>query len=99
MHLLSSKYKCVESYLNAIELEYQNIDNKSLQEARMNISVRYHEGFDVNGNMSHLHPLDEVQENINQWTKQILLGPDEASWKVHSTNVACAHMCINFEES
>ena len=99
VHLLSGKHKCVENYLNAIELEYQNIDNISLQEVRMNISVRYHEGNDVKGNAFPLHPLDEVQENVNQWTKRILLGPDEASWKGHSPNVACAHMCINFEES
>ena len=45
-----------------------------------------------------MHPLDEVQENINQWTKRILLGPDEDSWRQHSSNVACSHMCINFEE-
>ena len=56
----------------------------------MNISVRYHEGADVKGNAFLLHPLDEVQENVNQWAKRILLGPDEASWKAHSPNVACA---------
>ena len=27
------------------------------------------------------------------------MGPDEVSWKVHSPNVACAHMCVNFEDS
>ena len=96
VHLLSGKHKCVENYLNAIELEYRNIDNISLQEVRMNISVRYHEGNDAKGNAYPLHPLDEVQENVNQWTKRILLGPEEASWKGHSPNVACAHMCINF---
>ena len=65
----------------------------------MNISCRYHEGVDRNGNSFPLHPLDEVQENINCWTKIILLGPDEVSWKIHSPNVACAHMCVNYEES
>ena len=41
-----SKYKCVENYLNTIELEYKTIDNITLQEVRMNLSVRYHEGND-----------------------------------------------------
>ena len=99
MHLMSGKHKCVENYLNAIELEYKTINNTALQEIRMNISVRYHEGKDKAGNPFPLHPLDEVQENINQWTKRILMGPDEVSWVSHSPNVASAHMCINFEES
>ena len=65
----------------------------------MNICVRYHEGKDKAGDPFPLHPLDKVQENINQWKKRILMGPDEVSWVSHSPNVACAHMCINFEES
>ena len=96
---MSGKHKCVENYLNAIELEYKAIDNIALQEIRMNISVHYHANKDKSGYMFPLHPLDEVQENINQWTKRILLGPDETSWKAHSPNVAAAHMCINFEET
>ena len=99
VHLMSAKHKCVENYLNAIELEYKTIDNITLQEVRMNISVRYHEGTDKSGFVFPMHPLDEMQENINQWTKKILLGPDEVSWVAHSPNVASAHMCINFEES
>ena len=94
MHLLVRKHKCVENYLDAIDLEYKNIDNITLQEIRMNVSCRYHEGVDRNGNVFPLHPLDEVQENNNCWTKRILLG----SWKMHSPNVACAHMCLNYEE-
>ena len=98
VHLMSGKHKCVENYLNAIELEYKSIDNIALQEIRMNISVRYHADIDKTGHIFPLHPLDEVQENINQWTKRILLGPGETSWRSHSPNVASAHMCINFEE-
>ena len=97
VHLMSGKHKCVENYLNAIDLEYGVIDNISLQEVRMNTSVRYHEGKDKRGELYPMHPLDEVQENINQWTKRILLGPDEDSWRQHSPNIACSHMCINFE--
>ena len=98
VHLMSGKHKCVENYLNAIELEYKSIDNIALQEIRMNISVRYNADKDKTGHIFPLHPLDEVQENINQWTKRILLGPGETSWRSHSQNVASAHMCINFEE-
>ena len=99
VHLLVGKYKCVENYLNAIDLEYKTVDNITLQEIRMNVSCRYHEGNDRYGNRYPLHPLDEVQENVNLWTKKILLGPDEMSWRLHSPNVACAHMCVNHEES
>ena len=45
----------------------------------MNISVHYHANKDKSGYLFPLHPLDEVQENINQWTKRILLGSDETS--------------------
>ena len=99
VHLLSGKYKCVENYLTGMETEYKKISNTTLQEIRMNICCRYHSGRDLRGNVFPLHPLDEVQENVNAWTKRILLGPDELSWKVHSPNVACAHICVNFEES
>lgn len=58
----------------------------------MNICCRYHFGRDLRSNIFPLHTLDEVQENVNDWTKIIILGPDEISWQVHSPNVACAHM-------
>ena len=32
VHLLVGKHKCVENYLNAIELEYKTVDNITLQE-------------------------------------------------------------------
>ena len=99
VHLLSGKHKCVENYLTGMETEYQEISNTTLQEIRMNISCRYHAGCDSKENQFPQHPLDEVQENVNAWTERILLGPDEISWKVHSPNVACAHMCVDFEAS
>ena len=99
VHLLSGKHKCVENYLTSMETEVKKVTNKTLQEIRMNISCRYHAGCDSRGHPYPQHPLDEVQENVNLWTKKILLGPDAISWKLHSPNVACAHMCVNFEES
>ena len=99
VHLLVGKHKCVENYLNAIDLEYKKIDNVTLQEIRMNISCRYHTGCDKRGYIFPMHPLDEVQENVNLWTKRILLGSDELSWRLHSPNVAAAHMCVNHEET
>ena len=36
-------------------------------------------------------------ENINGWTKRLLLGLDENSWKIHSPNLMCAHRSNNFE--
>ena len=57
---MSVKHTCVESYLNAIELEYNTIDNIMLQEVRINISVRYHEGNNKAGFVYLMHPLDEL---------------------------------------
>ena len=93
------KHKCVENYLNAIDLEYKKIDNITLQEIRMNISCRYHTGCDKRGKQFPMHPLDEVQKNVNLWTKRILLGSDKLSWRLNSPNVAAAHMCVNHEET
>ena len=75
--MLLGKHTCVENYLTGIETEYGRVSNTSLQEIRMNISCRYHEGKDRMGNEFPQHPLDEVQENINAWTKRILLGPTQ----------------------
>jgi len=85
--------------LNAIKLEYKNIDNISLQNVRINISGRYHEVNDIYGNLFPPHPLNGVEERIHRWIKPILLGLDDTSWKVRRPNVTCAHMCINFEET
>ena len=97
--MISGKHKCVKNYLNAIKLEYKTINNTALQDICTNISVRYHEGNDKAGYAFPLHPLDEVHENINHWTKIILMGPDEVSWVAHIPNVTSAYMCLNFEES
>ena len=99
VQLLSGKHKCVENCLTGMETEYKRISNATLQEICMNISCRYHEGYDRRVNSFPQHPLDEVQEDVNFWTKRILLGPDELSWEVHIPSVVCAYMCFNFEES
>ena len=79
VHLLVGKHKCVENYLDVIDLKYINVHNKSLQEIRMNISCRYHEGYNRKVHVYPLHPLNEVQENINCWTKLILIGLNEVA--------------------
>ena len=50
MYLLYCKHKRGENYLNAIKLEYENIDNISLQNVRIHLSGRCHEGKDTHGN-------------------------------------------------
>ena len=74
---MSGKHKCVEYYLNTIELEYSNIENVTLQEVMLNTSVRYYEDKNNRGLFYLLYHLDEVQENIHQWSNRILLGPHE----------------------
>ena len=64
----------------------------------MNIRVDCHAGNYKRGKSYILHPLDEVQERIDQWKKRVLLCLNEDSWKNHSSNVTSVHMCVNFEE-
>ena len=64
---------------------------------RVNYSVRHRNGNSNKGNPHPLHVLDEVMENINAWTKILLLGPDEVSQRIHSPNFMCAHCSNNFE--
>ena len=70
MHYLSGEHKCVENYLTVMEAEYKRIVNSTLQEIRMNISCKYHEGKDNRSKAYPLHTLDEVQENVNTWTEK-----------------------------
>lgn len=49
------------------------------------------------GEIYTMHPLDKLQENMNQWRKQILFGSGTHSWRQNSPNVARILMCINFE--
>ena len=95
-HLLK-KHNYVEICLSAIETEYHKISYDELQSIRINAAVRYRNGNDNKGDPFPLHVLDEVMENINGWTKRLLLGPDEQSWKLHSPNLMCAHRSNNFE--
>jgi hypothetical protein len=94
---LLKKHNYFEICLSAIEKEYAGISYHDLQSIRINSSVRYRNGKDSKGNDYPLHVLDEVMENINAWTKRLLLGPDEVSWTIHSPNLMCAHRSNNFE--
>ena len=94
---LLKKHNYFEICLSAMEKEYGGISYHDLQSVRINSSVRYRNGKDSKGNDYPLHVLDEVMENINAWTKRLLLGPDEVSWKIHSPNLMCAHRSNNFE--
>jgi len=94
---LLKKHNYFEICLSAIEKEYSNISYDELQAIRINSAVRYRNGNDNKGNPYPLHVLDEVMENINAWTKRLLLGPDEVSWRIHSPNLMCAHRSNNFE--
>ena len=98
VHLLVGEHTCVENYINSIDLEYKPIYNIALHDICMSISCYYHEGIDNNSNIYLIHPLDEVPASINCWTKRMLLGPDEVSWKKYSPNVSCVNMCVNYEE-
>ena len=42
--------------------------------------------------------MDERMENVNMWTKGLLLHADEESWQKHSPNVMAAKQCAVFEE-
>lgn len=95
--LFIKKHNYVDICLNAIETEYSKISYSELMAIRINASVRHRGGHDNKGNPFSLHVLDEVMENINGWTKRLLLGPDEQSWKIHSPNLMCAHRSNNFE--
>ena len=94
---LLKKHNYFEICLSAIEKEYLGISYDELQLIRIHSSVRYRNGNDSKGNPYPLHVLDEVMENINAWTKRLLLGPDEVSWRIHSPNLMCAHRSNNFE--
>ena len=38
-------------------------------------------------------------ENINKYTKELLLGDSQESWKYHSTNVMYAKRSMHFEQN
>ena len=90
------KHNYFEIYFSVIETEYAGIIYHELQSICINSSVRYRNGNNSNGDPYPLHVLDEVMENINAWTKRLLLGPGEKSWSIHSPNLMCAYW--NFRE-
>ena len=69
--LLLKKYVYVDLCLNAIEREYHDIDYESLMHIRINSCVKYRVGKDSNGKWCTAVALDEMQENVNGWTKKL----------------------------
>ena len=63
----------------------------------INLSIRYREGVDAKVNAYHVYVLDDVMENINLWTKRLLLGLDQDSWLIHSPNVMDVQQSNHFE--
>ena len=70
-----------------------------LQQICVNSSVRYHVGLDRQGYEYVLRVIDKVMENVNMWTKSLILKPDAESWKIHSPNVVAAKQCSVFEQT
>lgn len=43
--------------------------------------------------------MEEVKENVSIWTKKIVLGPDETSWRLHRPKATSAHIRVNHNET
>ena len=84
--------------MNTIDREYGSIKYEHLQDIRVNMACRYHCGRDKDGQLFPLHVLDSVMENVNMYTKQLLMSADERSWERHSPNVMFARRAIHFEQ-
>ena len=85
-----------ELCLNTIEREYNDIDYRSLMDIRISSCVKYRVGKNSNGELHTAVALDEMQENVNGWTKKIIMDNDENSWFNHSHNVLLACKCMSF---
>lgn len=88
------KTKYFDIGLCQVERECSSLSHTSLQQLRINSTCRYQP---QEMKFAPLHALDEVMENINQWAKMLPLGSNEDSWKMHSPNLMCARLCMNFE--
>ena len=42
--------------------------------------------------------LDEMQENVNKWTKELCLDGNHDTWVKHSPNVMVGRRCIAFTD-
>ena len=63
---------------------------------RINSCVKYRVGKDSNGKWCTAVALDEMQENVNRWTKKIVMDNELGSWQRHSPNVTVARKCVSF---
>ena len=81
-----------------MDREYSQISYQHVQQIRLNSACRYKCGKDRNGQVYHCVALDEMQENINGWTKKMMLGTDASSWVIHSPNLMCSQRCVSFED-
>ena len=61
--------------------------------------LRYQTGADSKDDNYAMLVLDEAMENVNDYTKKLVVGEDEKSWVVYSPNVAVARKFFNFEKN
>lgn len=91
------KNNYVEIALAMIEREYEDITYDKLSLIRINSGICFFEGSDSRGSEYSIRCLDEVMENINKYMKQMLLGANELSWKVHYPNIMFAKKSMVYE--
>ena len=93
-----SKHNFVVICLNTIEKEYGGIKYSVLQEIRTNFSLDYHidSGFwDYNYIM---RIIGKEMENINCWSKALLLKANLEYWQRHTPNIVAAKQSAVFEK-
>lgn len=97
MFCLLKKHNCVETCLSTVETECSNASRNELMPMQINSSVRHGDGKGSKGNDCPLCVLNGVMESANGWTKNLLMGPNEQSWRIHSLNLTRAHRSNNFK--
>ena len=81
------KNKCTKTYLNEIKLEYKLI-SYGLVRIKDEYWCMVSQWKCKLGDEYLLYSLDKVQYDINQRTRLIVLGWEEASWKIRIPNIA-----------
>ena len=98
IYMLLKKNQYVEITLNTIEREYNDISFKELNQLRVNSYVQYKSDDPSDDFKYDCVALDEMQENVNKWTKELCLDGNHDTWVKHSPNVMVGRRCIAFTD-
>ena len=97
--MLLKKTQYFEITIRTIEREYNDISFKELNQLCVNSYIQYKSDDTNEDRVYECVAPDELQENLNLWTKDVCIHGTYDSWVYHGPNVIVCRICVAFADA